>query len=172
MATRRVLLTGGLLAAAGLFVVSLAMMPAHPEGPPRPLPWYVLYASLAVAALTIAAVGISAWRSGEGRRRDLGVRAVLMTGTVLTVGLVGLAFHVYLDAPYNRVECARDGYPPHRLACSYHNRNTPVAHREAGYLMGASFVVLVGTLGVQGWAEKRRLLVRRAHTAAAAHRVA
>ena len=120
----------------------------------------------------LAAAGLSARRSGEGCRRDLGVRAALMTGTLLTIGLAGLAFHVYLDAPYNRVECARDGYPPHRLACSYHNRNTPVAHRQAGYLMGAGFVALVGTLGVLGWAEKRRLLVRGAHTAAAAHRVA
>jgi hypothetical protein len=163
-----VLLAGGLLAAAGLFLASFAMMPAHPEGPPRPLPWYVFYASLAVAALTIAAVGISAWRSGESRRRDLGVRGALMTGTLLTVGFVGFAFHAYLNAPYNRVECARDGYPPHRLACSYHNRNTPLAHRRAGYLTGAGFAVLVGTLGVLGWAEKRRLLVLQAHAPAAA----
>jgi hypothetical protein len=168
MSARRAVVVGGLLAAVLLFVASLALMPAHPEGPPRPRPWYLFYASLAVATLTVAAAGISVWRSGEGRRRDLWVRAALIAGVLATIALVGLAFRVYLAPPHDLVECARNLLPPHQLACSYHNRNTPLAHREAGQLVAAALAVGLGTLGVLGWAERRRLRLR--HTSATAPR--
>ena len=154
---RRAFLVGGLAMAAGLFTAALLLMPAHPEGPPRPLPWYVFYASLAVATLTLAAAGMSAWRSDEGRRRDLAVFAGVMAGVAAAVGLAGLAFHAYLEPPHNLVECARDGYTPHRLFCSYHNRNTPLAHRQANEFLGAALVVFVAALGVLGCAERRRI---------------
>jgi hypothetical protein len=157
MTIRRAVLAAGLTTAAALFVASLAAMPAHPEGPPRPLPWYLFYASFAVAALTISAVAICAWRSDESRRRDLGVRTLLLTGILVTLGLVGLAFHAYLSPPHNLVECERNGLPPHQLACSYANRNTPLAHEQAASLAGAGVVVFLGTLAVLGGAERRRL---------------
>jgi hypothetical protein len=62
-----------------------------------------------------------------------------------------------LSPPHNLVECERDGLPPHQLACSYANRNTPLAHEQAASLAGAGVVVFLGTLAVLGGAERRRL---------------
>jgi hypothetical protein len=142
MRLRRVAFRVGLAFGVLLFIASMAKMPAHPEGPPQELPWYLFYASFAVTVFTFVGVGIAGWTSGLKRRRDLGLRLSLFLAMMLALALGGLAIHVYVNAPYNRVECERNGLAPHHIACSYHNRNTPQAHDRALYLTGTSAAVV------------------------------